>query len=717
MSSALILFVFVFLFSLIPFHRILSMGTLNEDNGTPASDAQPNKRRKKSIVWEHFTIETIDADCTRACCNQCKKSFAYISGSKLAGTSHLRRHITLGICPVSRSNHKNNQWAPFPNGKTNGTDEAAVRPRKRLRATPGHETMLFDQEHCSQSIAKMIIQHDYSLHMLEDSGFSDFAKALNPQYTSVDSNTIQDHIIRIFSSEKQNLLNLLAGSPGRISLALDLWNSDQSLHYLVLTGHFVDCDWKLHRRILSVILLPFPHSEVAFNHAVSACLSNWSFDNKLFSLTLDESCSSHNVSGSLRSLLSVNSKNIFNGQLIIGNCYARALSGIAREALASMGETISKVRQSVKYVVTSRTHEEKFNELKQQLQVPSSRRLAIDDQTKWNTTYEMLISAFELREVFSCLGITDSEYKVTPSANEWFQVDILCKYLKLLCDAANILTGETHPTANMFFHEVWKIQLELVHAASSQDVFLSNLTSPLLMKFDRYWNDCNLILGVAAVMDPRFKMKLLEFSFPKIYGHDAETRVRVVYDELHDLFVEYVMQTLPPPLIMEEASEPIAKPMQTFLPSIITEEVDESITKSGIYIEDDILSNGDGCLDFDIYVSEIDSDPHAAYLELDTYLEESVLPRVQDFDVLGWWRLNRSKYPILSKMAVEILSIPVSTVAGDHVFDTSNRKIDSHRSNLKPETLEALICTKDWMQYSSPKFSSEFSSAIVKVEL
>lgn len=576
--------------------------------------------------------------------------------------------------------------------------------------------MLFDQEHCSHSIAKMIIQHDYSLHMVEDSGFTDFAKALNPQYNSVDSNTIQDHIIRIFSTEKQNILNLLAGSPGRISLALDLWNSDQSLHYLILTGHFVDCDWKLHRRILSVILLPVPDSEVAFNHAVSACLTNWSFDNKLFSLTLNESFSRHNVSESLRSLLSVNSKHIFNGQLIIGNCYARALSGVAREALASMEETIGKVRHSVKYVVTSRAHEEKFNELKQQLQVPSSRRLAIDDQTKWNTTYEMLTSAFELREVFSCLGITDIEYKVTPSADEWFQVEILCKYLKLLCDAASILTGETHPTANMFFHEVWKIQLELMHAASTQDAFLSNLTRPLLMKFDSYWNDCNLILGVAAVMDPRFKMKLLEFSFPKIYGPDAETPIKVVYEGLHELFVEYVVQTLPLPMIMGEASEPITKPLQTLSPSIITEEAGESIAKSDIYIEDSLLSNGDG-LDFDIYVSEIDSDPHSkAYLELGTYLEESVLPRVQDFDVLGWWRQNRSKYPILSKMAVDILSIPVSTVAADDVFDTSNRKVDSHRSNLKPETLEALICTKDWMQYRSPEFSSEFSYAIVKME-
>ena len=62
-------------------------------------ETQPNKRRKKkSIVWEYFTIETVSAGCRRACCNRCKQSFAYSTGSKVAGTSHLKRHVAKGTC-------------------------------------------------------------------------------------------------------------------------------------------------------------------------------------------------------------------------------------------------------------------------------------------------------------------------------------------------------------------------------------------------------------------------------------------------------------------------------------------------------------------------------------------------------------------------------------------------------------------------------------------
>jgi hypothetical protein len=118
-----------------------------------------------------------------------------------------------------------------------------------------------------------------------------------------------------------------------------------------------------------------------------------------------------------------------------------------------------------------------------------------------------------------------------------------------------------------------------------------------------------------------------------------------------------------------------------------------------------MLSIGDGLSDFDIYISEITSGQHFKS-ELDQYLEESLLPRVHEFDVLGWWKLNRLKYPTLSKMAVDILSIPVSTVTPDSVFDTENKRIDSYRSSLRPVTLEALICAKDWLQHGSSLLSS-----------
>lgn len=654
----------------------------------PDSDAQPNKRRrKKSMVWEHFTIETVNPECVRAFCNQCKKSFAYISGSKVAGTSHLKRHIALGICPVGRNKQEKGQVIPHVPPPVNGTNI----PRKRCRASNGVPSTYFDGDSCSYDLAKMIVQHDYPLDMVEHSGFVDFAQSLQPQFNVPSVSLLHEQIMGIYMREKQKLMDLISGSPGRLNLTVDLCTSNQSLAYVLLTGHFTDHDWKLQRRILNVVEVQCPDLDTAFPHAIAACLGDWCIEDKLFTVTLDLTHANQSARDNIRNLLPVKNSFVLKGQLLINSCYARTLRSLALDAIGSVRETVQKVRQSVKYVKTSDANEERFIRLKQQLQVPSTKNLHIDDLTQWNTTYQMLVAASELKEVFCCLDTSDPDYKLTLSMEEWGQVETLCSYLKIFYEAANILTSPVYPTTNSFFDVVWKIYYELLHAAVSQDYFVCMLTRPLLDNFTKFWEDCNLILAIAVVMDPRFKMKFVEFCFSRIYGDDADAWIKTVDQGLHDLYLEYVMLSIPAPMIVA-SNEHLVK----------TEEVPQ-----------EILSDDDGFLDFDVDISDIIKS------EIDQYLEESIIPRRHDFDVLNWWRVNRSRYPTLSRLASDVLSIPLSTVPSESVFKSGERKMDSYLSSLRPKTLQALICAKDWLQHASTTVSPSETPelALVKTEL
>ena len=83
--------------------------------------------------------------------------------------------------------------------------------------------------------------------------------------------------------------------------------------------------------------------------------------------------------------------------------------------------------------------------------------------------------------------------------------------------------------------------------------------------------------------------------------------------------------------------------------------------------------------------------------QLDLYLDKLRVDRKSNVDILDFWKANQFRYPQLSLMARDILTIPISTVASESAFSTGGRVLDKYRSALKENIVEALICTRDWM--------------------
>ncbi|XP_026420465.1 pentatricopeptide repeat-containing protein At5g57250, mitochondrial-like [Papaver somniferum] len=82
--------------------------------------------------------------------------------------------------------------------------------------------------------------------------------------------------------------------------------------------------------------------------------------------------------------------------------------------------------------------------------------------------------------------------------------------------------------------------------------------------------------------------------------------------------------------------------------------------------------------------------------ELAEYLGETYRGCLNSLDILNYWKNHEQQYPVLSKMAGDILSIPISIVASESAFSIGGRVIDRFRSSLLPENVEALITTRDW---------------------
>jgi len=63
---------------------------------------------------------------------------------------------------------------------------------------------------------------------------------------------------------------------------------------------------------------------------------------------------------------------------------------------------------------------------------------------------------------------------------------------------------------------------------------------------------------------------------------------------------------------------------------------------------------------------------------------------------------KRSKISNHIKMARDILSVPVSTVASESAFSTAGLMVDKNRCSLLPTTFKALMCTQDWLRADIP---------------
>jgi hypothetical protein len=55
-------------------------------------------------------------------------------------------------------------------------------------------------------------------------------------------------------------------------------------------------------------------------------------------------------------------------------------------------------------------------------------------------------------------------------------------------------------------------------------------------------------------------------------------------------------------------------------------------------------------------------------------------------------------YRILSKMAKDILVVPISTIVSESSFSAGGRVIELHRASLYTETVQILLYNSDWVR-------------------
>lgn len=201
--------------------------------------------------------------------------------------------------------------------------------------------------------------------------------------------------------------------------------------------------------------------------------------------------------------------------------------------------SIEKVRDSVTYWRATPKREETFREVCDSLSAPYSKKLKLDCKTRWNSTFLMLQTALLYRKKFPKLAKKESNYKSLPTDKEWEKAKDICGRLQIFYDATQLFSGTSFSTANIYFPKVFQVRLFLSRWLHDPDVLIRTMTQNMLDKILKYWDVIHEILGVDCVLDPMFKLKMVNVCYMRIFDFDIDEKVEMIKDVCYALFNEY----------------------------------------------------------------------------------------------------------------------------------------------------------------------------------
>ncbi|XP_015651013.1 zinc finger BED domain-containing protein RICESLEEPER 2-like isoform X1 [Oryza sativa Japonica Group] len=673
--------------------------------------------RFRSKVWEEFTPVYVEGRIQGAECLHCHKR---LSADK--GRSHLNRHTQ--TCPARGEtgiNHKS-PFSPssapsFKSGVqdelspalTNGKVQIAEYASKLLKvnssvdktpqsqhilalpardnmtkeqntssthAAPDVSTSKFDQETSYQELIRMIVLHGYPLSIVEHEEMKRFAKSLNPLFNMASSIDVEEYSTLLYQKEKADLKEKIAAlSSRRISLSASIWaphGAEPTVKYICLTAHFIDAEWRLQRKIIKFgVFWSLPtdlermilykeacvlDSESGPYNVIAEAISDWNLDNKLFSLISVSEIRNHEGTTKLKDMLIQKNSLPIRGELYNIACVDDVLNNIVSKG-QSMLHLVDNIleRFMLAHAYSSLTQQQLFEAVTNMgLKCPQ------EDAKWWHKIY------FRLEVVLHCKKAFPSE-ELLP-AEDYKVVESICKILRAFYRAIEVISGPVCPTANVYFNELWKVRTTLQEEASTDHTEVASMVREMQEAFHEYWENSYLWLSIPIVLDPRFKITFIEFRLKRAFGAEAAKYVAAVREIIRELFHEYC--------------GPVDKGVHT------SNNEARDVEMDGF--------DSDSLEDWDQHLSAQSRSQRLS--ELDNYLEDGLVPRKDDFDILNWWMIHSTKYPTLSVMAQDVLAMPSSALHCKAAFSSEGPVIHKQWSTLNIKTIEALVCTQDWIR-------------------
>uniref|UniRef100_A0ACD5T6T2 Uncharacterized protein n=1 Tax=Avena sativa TaxID=4498 RepID=A0ACD5T6T2_AVESA len=418
--------------------------------------------------------------------------------------------------------------------------------RRKLSLQNDHR---FSNEDCRRALAKMIILDEYPFSAVEGEGFRAYSKTLQPQFEPPSRYTVARDCMNLYLEEKAKLKDILRDQ--RVCLTTDTWTSIQNQNYMSLTVHWINSRWELERKVLNFCFVP-DHAGDTLGRMVEECLLEWEIG-QVFTMTVDNATSNNTVVQYLKTVTKHWQSTVSNNEFFRVRCCCHIVNLVVKKGWEGSNPSVARIRTALLFAKSSPGRLRLFRKCVMKEKIVEKSLFSLDVDTRWNSTYLMLNDTIPFEKAFKRLGDECKYYtpyfskvRGPPTVENWLEARKLISVFKFFYNVTLRFSGQQYVTSTTFFHDFLLMHnkiTQLIHG-KEQEAGLASMAENMKQKFDKYWDNndgLNPLLFIAVVLDPRYKLKFLEFCFSNIYDQDkAKNFTKKVEDGLRRLFEWYV---------------------------------------------------------------------------------------------------------------------------------------------------------------------------------
>jgi len=254
----------------------------------------------------------------------------------------------------------------------------------------------------------------------------------------------------------------------------------------------------------------------------------------LLTISLDNASANDTAVDCFKKRTMANNGVICCHEFIHVRCCAHIINLIVHEGLKDVDDSIVRIRNMVKYVKGSPQRLVIFKSCVERKTAGYHASLVLDVPTRWNSTYMMLDVAEKYEIAFELMLDEDVSFGNylcedgggrrglgVPLDEDYKNVRNFAKFLQVFYEVTIEISGSSYSTSNNYFNILQNVYNTLIEYCESDDDLLSFMAIRMKIKYNKYWGDfekINPLLFVAAMLDPRYKIIILEFWFKSNIG-------------------------------------------------------------------------------------------------------------------------------------------------------------------------------------------------------